>query len=197
MSKWPMRGHFGHLHFETFPMTPRTLQCKVFYPLLSNSKHSRVPEDSKSPTLGVWVSSSHLAKVGLRQRHVPSHVYIHPQHIINFEISSFGNGFTRNGKTSNKMMNNYWFPNLLTVISPTILTCLLHVGYWLNIIIQTLVHCNLFHFNFYMFCHKCYQNIQTCKDKWYTTKIGRKGNATPFLAKTPFETTRIQNYLLS
>jgi hypothetical protein len=25
-----------------------------------------VPKDSKSPTLGVWISSSHLAKVGLR-----------------------------------------------------------------------------------------------------------------------------------
>jgi hypothetical protein len=36
---------------------------KVFCPLLSNSKHLEVPEDSKSPTLGVWISSSHLAKV--------------------------------------------------------------------------------------------------------------------------------------
>jgi hypothetical protein len=46
MSKWPMRGHFGHLHFKTFPMTPRTPQGAVFCPLLSNSKHSGVPEDS-------------------------------------------------------------------------------------------------------------------------------------------------------
>jgi hypothetical protein len=53
MSKWSMRGHFRHLRFENFPMTPRTPQCKVFWPLLSNSEHSRVPEDSKSPTLGV------------------------------------------------------------------------------------------------------------------------------------------------
>jgi hypothetical protein len=66
MSKWPMRGHFEHLHFKTFPMTPRTPQGEVFCPLLSNSKNSGAPEDSKSPTLGVWVSSSHLAKVGLR-----------------------------------------------------------------------------------------------------------------------------------
>jgi hypothetical protein len=65
MSKWPMRGHFGHLHFKTFLMTSRTPQCEVFWALLLNSKHSGVPEDSKSPTLGVWVSSSHLAKVGL------------------------------------------------------------------------------------------------------------------------------------
>jgi hypothetical protein len=66
MSKWSMRGHFGHLRFKTFPMTPRKPQCEVFWTLLSNSKNSRVLEDSKSPTLGVWVSSSHLAKVGLR-----------------------------------------------------------------------------------------------------------------------------------
>jgi hypothetical protein len=38
----------------------------VFLPLLSSSKSSGGPEDSKSPTLGKWVSSSHLAKVGLR-----------------------------------------------------------------------------------------------------------------------------------
>jgi hypothetical protein len=48
-------------------MTPRTPQGEVFSPFLSNSKHSGVSEDSKSPTLGVWVSSSHWAKVGLRQ----------------------------------------------------------------------------------------------------------------------------------
>jgi hypothetical protein len=65
MSKWPMRGHFGHLRFKTFPMKPRTPRCNVFWALLSNSKNSGVSKDSKSPTLGVWVSSSHLAKVGL------------------------------------------------------------------------------------------------------------------------------------
>jgi hypothetical protein len=53
MSKWPMRGHFQYLRFKTFPMTPRTPQCKVYWALLLNSKHSGVPEDSKSPTLGV------------------------------------------------------------------------------------------------------------------------------------------------
>jgi hypothetical protein len=68
MSKWPMRGHFGHLRFKTFPMTPKTPRIEVFWALLSNSKNSGVQEDSKSATLGVWVSSSHLAKVGLRQK---------------------------------------------------------------------------------------------------------------------------------
>ncbi len=66
MSKWPMRGHFRYLRFKTFPMTPRTPQCKVFWPLLSNSEHSGVPEDFKSPTLEVLGFTPHLAKVGLR-----------------------------------------------------------------------------------------------------------------------------------
>jgi len=65
MSKWPMRGHFGHLNFKTFPMTPRKPQCELFWSLLSNSKHSGVLEDSKSPTLGVGVSSSHFTQSGV------------------------------------------------------------------------------------------------------------------------------------
>jgi hypothetical protein len=48
MSELPMRGHFLYLCFKTFPMTPRTLQCEVFWALLSSSKHSGVPKDSKS-----------------------------------------------------------------------------------------------------------------------------------------------------
>ncbi len=36
-----------------FPMTLRTPQCEVFLALLSNSKHSGVPKDSKSSTLEV------------------------------------------------------------------------------------------------------------------------------------------------
>jgi hypothetical protein len=50
MSEWPMRGHFRYLRFKTFPMTPRIPQCKVFWALLSSSKHSRIPEGSKPPT---------------------------------------------------------------------------------------------------------------------------------------------------
>jgi len=34
ISKWPMRGHFRYLRFKTFPMTPRTPQCEVFWALL-------------------------------------------------------------------------------------------------------------------------------------------------------------------
>jgi len=48
--------------YASRPMTPRTPQCEVFWPLLSNSKHLGVPEDSKSPTLGVGVSSSHFTQ---------------------------------------------------------------------------------------------------------------------------------------
>ncbi len=50
MSEWPMRGHFRYLRFKTFPMTPRTPQCEVFWALLLSSKHSGVPADSKPPT---------------------------------------------------------------------------------------------------------------------------------------------------
>jgi hypothetical protein len=48
-----MRGHFQYIRFKTFSMTLGTPQCEVFWALLSNSKHLGVPEDSKSPTLGV------------------------------------------------------------------------------------------------------------------------------------------------
>jgi hypothetical protein len=50
MSELPMRGRFRYLRFKTFPMTPRTPQCEVFYALLSSSEHSGVPEDSQPPT---------------------------------------------------------------------------------------------------------------------------------------------------
>jgi hypothetical protein len=58
MSKWPMRGHFRYLRSKTFPMTPRTPQCEVFWALLSNSEHSGVPGDSKSslfPSVGFFI----------------------------------------------------------------------------------------------------------------------------------------------
>ncbi len=57
-----MQGQFRHLHFKTFPMTPRTPQCKVFLPFNSSSKFLGVLEDSKFPLLGVWASPSHLAQ---------------------------------------------------------------------------------------------------------------------------------------
>jgi hypothetical protein len=65
MSKWPIRGHFRYLHFKTFPMTPRTPQCEVFWALMSNSKHSGVPEDSKSPTLEVLGFTPTLGQSGV------------------------------------------------------------------------------------------------------------------------------------
>jgi len=46
-------------------MTPRTPQCEVFGPLLSNPKHSGVPEDSKSPTLGVLGFTPTLGQNGV------------------------------------------------------------------------------------------------------------------------------------
>ncbi len=65
MSKWLMRGHFGHLHFKKFPMTSRTPECKVFWPLQFSSEFSGVLEDSNFPLLEVWVSSSHLTQSGV------------------------------------------------------------------------------------------------------------------------------------
>jgi hypothetical protein len=46
-------------------MTPRTPQCEVFWALLSNFKHSRVPEDSKSPTLEVLRFTPTLGQSGV------------------------------------------------------------------------------------------------------------------------------------
>jgi hypothetical protein len=65
MSKWPMRGHFRYLRFKTFSMTPRTPQYEVFWALLSKSKHSGVPEDSKSPILGVLGFTPTLGQNGV------------------------------------------------------------------------------------------------------------------------------------
>jgi hypothetical protein len=60
-----MRGHFRHLHFKTFAMTPRTPQCEVFWPFNSSSEFLGVPEDSKFPLLGVWASPSQLDQSGV------------------------------------------------------------------------------------------------------------------------------------
>ncbi len=60
-----MWGHFLYLRFKTFPMTPRTPQYEVFWALLSNSKHSGVPEDSKSPTLEVLGFTPTLGQSGV------------------------------------------------------------------------------------------------------------------------------------
>jgi hypothetical protein len=65
MSKWPMRCHFLYLRFNTFPMTPRTPQWKVFWALPLNSKHSGVSEDSKSPTLEVLGFTPTLGQSGV------------------------------------------------------------------------------------------------------------------------------------
>jgi hypothetical protein len=46
-------------------MTPRTPQCKVFWPFNSSSEFLGVLEDSKFPLLGMWASPSHLAQSGV------------------------------------------------------------------------------------------------------------------------------------
>ncbi len=61
MFKSRMRVHFRYLRFKTFPMTPRTPQCEVFWSSKSSSEFSGVLEDSNpnffqvlgfTPTLG-------------------------------------------------------------------------------------------------------------------------------------------------
>jgi hypothetical protein len=46
-------------------MTPKTPQCEVFWALLSNFKHSGVPENSKSPTLEVLGFTPTLGQSGV------------------------------------------------------------------------------------------------------------------------------------
>jgi hypothetical protein len=46
-------------------MTLKTPQCEVFWALLSNSKHSGVSEDSKSPTLEVLGFTPTLGQSGV------------------------------------------------------------------------------------------------------------------------------------
>ncbi len=55
-----------------FSATPRTRQCNVFWALLSNSKHLVVPEDSKSPTLGVLGFTPTLGQNGVATFKLPS-----------------------------------------------------------------------------------------------------------------------------
>jgi hypothetical protein len=88
MSKWPMRGHFRYLRSKTFPMTPRTRQFKVFWALLSNSKHSGDPEDSKSPTLEVLGFTPTLGQSGVATPlHMPGFQCLHNPRPI-FDMSS-------------------------------------------------------------------------------------------------------------
>jgi hypothetical protein len=60
-------------------MTPRTPQCEVFWAFLSNSKHSGVPKDSKSPTLEVLGFTPTLGQSGVatetihQERHLKQH----------------------------------------------------------------------------------------------------------------------------
>jgi len=46
-------------------MTPRTPQDEVFWALLSNSEHSGVPEDPKSPTFQVLGFTPTLGQSGV------------------------------------------------------------------------------------------------------------------------------------
>jgi hypothetical protein len=79
MSKWPMRGHFRYLRFKTFPMTPGTPQCEVFWALLSSSKHSesrRTPNPHFFQVLGFTptLGQSRVATSHITQGHIPCRI---------------------------------------------------------------------------------------------------------------------------
>jgi hypothetical protein len=69
-------------------------QGKVFWPLQSNSEFSGVPEDSQVPILGVWMSSSHSFKVGLRQEPICQERVCNTQRKKNAETKRIDNGLT-------------------------------------------------------------------------------------------------------
>jgi len=74
-----MRGHFRYLRFKTFPVTPRTPQCEVFWALLSSSEHSGVPEDSNSslfPSVGLHPHT--WPKWGCDKLELPKNLKVHP-----------------------------------------------------------------------------------------------------------------------
>jgi hypothetical protein len=56
MSKWLMRGHFGHLHFETFPKILRHLKarCFAFY-----CRALKLRESLRTPSSHFWECESH------------------------------------------------------------------------------------------------------------------------------------------
>jgi len=55
---------------RTFHWYKKHPNARCFWPLQSSSEFSGVPEDSKSPLSGVWVSSSHLAQSGVATQDV-------------------------------------------------------------------------------------------------------------------------------
>jgi hypothetical protein len=99
MSKWTMRGHLRYLSFNTFPMTPRIAQCEVFWALLSSSKHSGVPEDSKSqlfqvlgftPTLGQSRGATLLvSSLDVSPKSLPFCFVASPHPFQDFEIKNY------------------------------------------------------------------------------------------------------------
>jgi len=88
-----MRGHFRHLHFNSFPMTWRTPQGEMFWPLQLSSEVLGVPKDSQVPISGVWVSSSHSSKSGVATIHVFNQNYRNMTYDIYFLHGLFLNGY--------------------------------------------------------------------------------------------------------
>jgi hypothetical protein len=64
-------------------MTPRTPQCEVFWALLTKSKHSGVPEDSKSPTLEVLGFTPTLGQSGVATSNFTNGVFVVNNGLLN------------------------------------------------------------------------------------------------------------------
>jgi hypothetical protein len=84
----------------------------VFWPLLSNTKRSGVPEDSKSSTLGVGVSSSHFTQSRVATQ--LNEIQIHHWH--NFQITilvhltwRINHNFSVGDDEKTKMITKYHF----------------------------------------------------------------------------------------
>ncbi len=73
-------GSFDIYVSRPFPTTPRTPQCKVFCPLLSSSKHSGIPVDSKSQLFQVLGFTPTLGQVRVATRPVSQSANLTPNH---------------------------------------------------------------------------------------------------------------------
>ncbi len=71
---------------RTFQQHQEHPKFKVFWPLLSNSKHLGVSEDSKSPTLGVWGFTPTLGQSGVATyyAHLTSDEHYYLRMLLNY-----------------------------------------------------------------------------------------------------------------
>ncbi len=78
----------------------------MFWPLQSSSEFSRVPEDSKFPLLGVWISSSHLTQSGVATWRVTYH----------WKTLDEGYNFVSDLFSIRRLQKNLWASKVLGVL---------------------------------------------------------------------------------